>query len=125
MTTRPAPVVPDWLAPSAKVVVHASSGYGGDYVRRTTIAKVATHSFTVAGSTMRFRISTLDHHEPGWSGRWTRVHPEDSDLGRRLLAEERVRRLVVTARVACEEWIRTQDGKTRLAAIAALQAVED
>lgn len=119
---------PSWLTPGAKVIVHRTS-IGTSRIKVTTIAKIATKSFTVAGSPARYRINTLDRHETGTWGAWERIIPLDSDEGRKLLDEERRRRLIVLARNACDRWMvargRGSDPELRWAAIAALQTVED
>lgn len=123
MTTRPAPVAPDWLVPGAKVVVHSSYG-GTQRASRAEVAKVAVHSFTVTGSPIRFRIDDQKHYDDT-TRRLTQVVPEDSPEGQKLLAASRRRMKTKRARDACQEWAREGTRETRLAAIAALQAVED
>lgn len=128
MNTTDLPAKPDWLTPGAKVIVHRTST-GTSRIKVTTIAKIATKSFTVADSPARYRLSTLDRHETGTWGAWERIIPLDSDEGRELLDRERRRRLVVQARNACDRWMvaraKGSNRELRLAAIAALQAVED
>lgn len=128
MTSRPAPQRPEWLVPGAEVVVRTSSSYGGRTdVRETTIKTVATHSFTINGSTDRYRVATQDHHGSGNYGSFSQVFPLDSSEARRWLATDRRAKLLAAARDACSLCARggVTERKHRQAAIAALQAIED
>jgi hypothetical protein len=126
MATRPAPEKPDWLIPGADVIA-CVMGSSADRISRHRIAKVSVHSFTLEGSTTRFRVATQDYREPGSWGRRTRIVPVDSEEGRQLLAGAQRSNVRSRAIKACEEWTRHNTGtrELRLAAITALQAVED
>lgn len=117
---------PDWLVAGAKVVVFndALPSYSRN-VRVSTIAKVATKSFTVDGERVRFSIAKQQHHSGNAFLSQTRcVVPFDSDTARAELATARHRQLVFTARDAVQKWERKRTRENRLAAIAALQAIE-
>ena len=53
------------------------------------------------------------------------VIPANCLEAQEVLLREAARRKVVQARLACEKWMREQTPETRLAAIEALQQVED
>lgn len=126
---------PDWLVPGAEVVVFTIGGKGVGLgvpdAKATTITTIAAQSFCIVGSTDRFKIRTQEHYQRGdggWSGHFggtRRVVPLDSDEGRRELDKFRRMRLERSAHVTCETWIRKRNVENRLAAIAALQAVDD
>jgi hypothetical protein len=123
MTARPLPVKPDWLVPGHEVITN-----GGTFqsrITRTNVDKVASHTFTLVGSHLRFRIKDLSYHEPGTWGRIIRVLPAESPEARKLIEEDRRRKLVLRAQKAVEDWSKRGTRELRLAAIAALQAVED
>jgi hypothetical protein len=102
-------------------------GLGG--VKQTTVATVSAHFFTLIGhGSTRFRVGTQDHHEAGSWGRFSQVYPLDSDKARSALAAQRRATQIMKARDACDAWSRRSSGRSkelRLAAIEALQAVQD
>lgn len=116
---------PDWLKPGAEVVVW-TDGYGRRvlHVTRATVAKVAQKSFTVEGVTDRFDIRTMTAKGGGAWDRGRSVAPADSDQAKAVLESARHQRLTYKARAAVEAWEKKRTRETRLAAIAALQAVE-
>jgi hypothetical protein len=106
---------PEWLVPGAPVVVYNRGGTSTPgNPTKTKVNKVATKSFTVEGSTERFQIR-----------RSRVVAPLDSDEARHELSEARKRKLARLAQHACEQWMRSPGEGNRIAAIEALQAVED
>lgn len=117
---------PEWLIPGAKVIVHRTGTYAS-HIKTTSIAKIETKSFTVEGSPFRYQIRTLDRHEPGAWGAREQVIPVDSDEARKLLSDDHRRKLVRKAQSACDRYrcLSVDNREIRLAAIAALQAVED
>jgi hypothetical protein len=128
MTTTPAPERPDWIVPGADVLV--VKGFREQTIARTKIAKVYKRYFTVElnwCATDRFDLERQEHRSPGMWTSDVHVYPIDSDKARELIDQARRRRLVSKAREACDRWSRATAGvrELRLAAIAALQAVED
>lgn len=128
MTTRPAPEKPDWLVPGVAVLV--VRGWKDDSVVRTTVSKVHKRYFTVDSMSfdgLRFSLDRQQYQSPGAFSSPTRVIPIDSDEAKKLLESARKSRLVRQASHACEQWMKNRTGARglRLAAIAALQAVED
>lgn len=117
---------PTWLVPGAKVVVFNDTlpGYSRS-VRVSTVNKVATKSFTVDGEQVRFSIGQQKHRTgSSWTSSARCVVPFDSDAARTELANARARDLTYAARDAVEKWERNRTRENRLAAIAALQAIE-
>lgn len=131
MGTRPAPERPAWLVPGAPVVVKTTGGYGmRTDVTQTTIKNVSTQFFTVNdsdGMVNRFRVGTQDRHEQGHGGRYSRVFPLDSGEARKWLDADRRAKLITVAREACYRCVNEGINRRewRLAAIKALQAIED
>lgn len=131
MGARPAPERPAWLVPGAEVVVKTTGGYGmRTEVTRTTIKNVSTQFFTLNdrdGMVNRFRVGTQDHHETGSGAWWSKVLPLDSSEARKWLDADRRAKLIAAAMEACE--VCARGGITvrdyRIAAIKALQAIED
>lgn len=118
--------VPGWIAPGTPVLVVA--GRDGDDVTNTVIARVLKRYFLVAAPHYATAQFSLDRQVHRTKGSWTTdpvVIPLDSDRARKLLEVQRRQRLIRRARDLCVEWQRKQTRETRLAAIAALQAVED
>jgi hypothetical protein len=117
----------DWIKPGADIVVY-SRGYSGDRVPRTMTVKTrAAQSFTVEGIPSRFKLDTLKTKQTSsWSSThsWVATHP-DSAKARELFDAERKAHLVYLARTATEKWERDTTRANRLAAIVALQKVED
>lgn len=121
-------VRPEWLVPGAEVVVFTAGSPIPRNAKRTTIHRVAAQSFTVDGSDVRFKLTTQEYHQRSgaWGFGWTRrVVPANSIEGRRELAVESEYRLECAARDACETWTRERTRENRLAAIAALQAIDE
>lgn len=95
-----------WIVPGAEVVVYSTGSNPGP--RRSTVLKVASQSFTVAGThePLRIQLDTLASKRMG--GTWERwyymvAHP-DSEKARELAERERIRRLRSAAHSAAEEW---------------------
>jgi hypothetical protein len=118
---------PDWVQPDAEVLLYTVDQYGSRHLVKTTIKRVNTGSFTVsAQQEPRFRLPQCRADTDDSWHRWTRYCvPFDSDAARRELDALRKRKLVVAARYAVEVWLKNKTRDNRLAAIAALQAVED
>lgn len=112
----------DWITPGAEVVTY-STGSNRD-VRRQAIEKVAKRSFTVTDGS-RFPIDSLQRHEGGTWGRSVHVVPADSETALEELAGAVRRRLMDDASRAVDEWVRNRTRENRLAAIVALQAIDD
>jgi hypothetical protein len=126
VTTRPAPVAPEWLVPGVEVLV--VRGHWDERVTKTTVAKVHKRYFTVdyrMFADCRFSLDRQEHRGPGMWGVTRKVIPLDGDEARSLIDADRRRRLEDQARKACEQWIVSRKRDDRLAAVAALQAVED
>lgn len=114
---------PEWLVPGAEVVV--VHGHYGENVNTTTINTIAKRSFTVSGSDRRFSIDRQEHRPRDvWSSTW-HVYPVESDEGQEFLAAKHQRRIEREARNACDRWMRNRTRENRLAAIAALQAIDE
>lgn len=117
----------DWITPGAKVVVYTEGGISRDENPTvTTIAKVAKKSFTVSKDVEpRFSVDRQESALQGGTWGWRRkVVPFDSDEARQMLKREQDRRRIYRARAAVEKWERMRSRENRLAAIAALQAIE-
>jgi hypothetical protein len=118
--------VPDWLKPGAKVVTWSDGRgkSGPQHVRTSQVLKVATKTFTVDGEDTRYDIRTLSAvSSDAWTpGRWCR--PLDADEARAVLDTARRKATVRRAVAAVDRWQETRTRKDRLAAIAALRAVE-
>lgn len=116
---------PDWLKPGAEVVIWTDDyGLRVIGVTRTKVATVAQKSFTVEGTSDRFDVRTMKSKT---SGAWDRVRflsPVGSEKAKAVLEEARHRKLTSRARTAVETWNTRRTRENRLAAIAALQAVE-
>lgn len=119
---------PDWIRAGAEVVVYCK---GGDRTpptpRRATIDRVSTKSFRLEGMDDRINIDTQESKRFGsaWTG-WTyRVVPIDSDEARTVLAKERSLEADHRARAAVEKWRSDRTRGNRLAAITALQSIDD
>lgn len=127
-TTATKIAAPDWLVPGAEVVVYSFGGVTtSSNVKTTTIAKVNKTTFRVADpGEPAFRLSTCSVRQGGsWSSWIRQVVPADSETARAELAAERRRTQLMDARHAVDAWSQQLNRETRLAAIAALQAVED
>lgn len=113
---------PDWLVPGADVA--AIRGYGHDRrITKTRINKIATTTFSIVGSTARFRISDQSYREPGAWGTRIRIMPLHSEEVREVQDQARYRRLENLAAHAVEAWRRERSEQNRVAAIEALQAL--
>lgn len=123
-----APAVPDWIYPGAPVVVYIDNHRRDDPEPRDTVVdRVAKLSFTVK-ALPRERFKLADQHSKqgsGWSN-WSYVAvPPDSEKAAAVkAAHDRIRR-DYRAWSAVDAWRRDRNRHNRLAAIAALQAVED
>ena len=116
----------DWIKPGAEVVAY-TTGTGTPTVHKTTVATVATKSFTVVGLGARIKLDGLRSADQGdsWhSWRWQIVRPDDPIVTK--LAEQRLMaRLAADAFRAVRKWS-TGDFRANVtqidAAITALQA---
>lgn len=117
----------DWIVAGAEVLVYSVGGRSGKTSpRRTRIKKVATKSFSVeADSEPRFNLAHQEAREGGEWGWTRRVVPIDSASAREVLAQEHSSRVLNRARNAVDMWRSSVNRTNRLAAIAALQEVED
>ncbi len=115
-----------WIKPGAEVVVYSlGTATAHPVARRDRIARVATKSFTTETGD-RYQI-TRAHRRVGdaaW-GYTEYVVPVDSETGQAELAKQGARDLMDAAQAAVYQWQRYRTREARLAAIAALQAVED
>lgn len=119
---------PEWLVPGAEVVAYTVGGVGYNCLpdaRRVTVARVATQSFTIAGRTDRFKISTQERHTSGWHGYIERVVSIDSEEAQRELAKVQKQCLELEARKACEVWSKDRSRINCQAVIVAFQAIID
>lgn len=119
-------VAPEWVVNGEPVLV--VSGYRDEQITITSVARVYKRYFTVADHP--YARSRFDLHrqtrqgDSGW-GSGARVVPVNSPDGQRLFTAARRRELVNAADNATQRWERYRTTETRLAAIAALRAVED
>ena len=118
---------PDWLKPGAEVVVW--SDYHGDryrHVKHLRVQRVAGKSFTVDDDREpRFPIDGREARMgTTWNTYYRRVAPADSDQAREIEWMNAQRDKMSRARSAVAAWEHKRTRETRLAAIAALQAVE-
>lgn len=116
----------DWITPGAEIVVYSRRSDGSSHPRKTTVKTRAKQSFTVEGIGDRFKLDTLETKPTdGWTRRrWVVVHP-DSEQARSLFDAARKADLQFKARTTVEAWQKDRTRENRLAAIEALQAVED
>ncbi|MEV8610249.1 hypothetical protein AB0383_20380 [Amycolatopsis sp. NPDC051373] len=124
MTTE----TPDWIKPGTPVVVYVESHRNEDpQPRTTTIAKVAKLSFTVEGFTnARFKIADQRSRQGSTWSFWHYVAvPADSDEASKVKQTTARLKTGYRARDAVDAWRRDRTRENRLAAIAALQAVEE
>lgn len=120
----------NWITPGAEVLVYTSLGRNeSTHPVKTTIKRVAAKSFSVtAENEPRFDLEDQRSPQQGrssWSGHYRRVVPIDSDEAREVIAAENRLRIRNRARKAVDAWIKDRTRDSRLAAIAALEAVED
>lgn len=123
-----APAVPDWIYPGAPVVVYVDSlRRDSPEPQDTTVEKVAKLSFTIKSHPSdRFKIADQRSRQgDGWHVWWFVVVPADSEEAAEVKATDERFRRVYKAHVAVEDWQRDRTRGNRLAAIAALQEVED
>jgi hypothetical protein len=119
---------PEWLIPGAKVVAYTTGGAGT--MRRTvvtTVDKVTSKTFTIVGDPGRFRIDRMSYEtERGsvWS-RTRHVVPLNSPEGQAEVVAENQRRAARRAEAACQKWRQDPTRDNRVAAIAALQAIQN
>ena len=115
-----------WITKGAEVVTYRHSrtdDYSYEGVRVAPIERVSAKSFTVNGD--RYDLDRQSYTPPG---RWPHVTycvPVGSDKGREIVAEARHRKGVHLAEAAVEKWRRERTRENRLAAIAALQAIDE
>lgn len=123
----------DWIKPGAQVVIWRDRHGGRAILGATTVKRVATRSFTVDDfnnhNTDEWRFSLDTWSTKDFGSTWHRYrlvasHPEDPFLDV-LREKERKTHLGRVALVAAEDWVKDRTRENRLAAIAALQAVED
>lgn len=117
----------DWIVPGAKVLVFSDTppGYSRG-IRTATIEKVAKKSFTVEGEHVRFSIDRQEYRPTNsWTASARCVVPLDSDEAKSEMAAAESRSRVIAARSAVKEWERNRTRENRVAAIKALQAIDD
>lgn len=125
--TETRPVAPEWLVPGAEVVV-IHGRYQDETVIPTTVARVYKRYFTVAHESFAGGRFSLDRQERRGTGTWamtTQVLQRGSPEATRYVEASRKRRLLRVAKDACVEWHRNPVRAARVAAIRALEAVED
>lgn len=117
----------DWVVAGAEVLVYSFGGQSGRTNSTCTrIKKVDTKSFSVeATNEPRFSVAYQETSEGGTLGCTRRVVPIDSDEAREVLKEEHRIRVLNRARNAVNKWSSAPRDFNRLAAIKALQEVED
>lgn len=119
----------EWIKPGAEIVVYQSrDGQASDPVK-TTVKTRAKKSFTVEGVEDRFNLDRMETTPRGggvWSSatRWVALYP-GSEYARTLFERDRKRQVVFRAQVAVKTWQKNPNRETRLAAIEALQKIED
>ena len=116
-----------WIKPGTSVVIYRKNRQLSDaYPHKTTVKRVANKSFTVDWQDIRFNTEKLESPRFGGSFGWSySVTPVDSELARDLLAADQVLRVAAHARTAVDRWTKTRSREDRLAAIEALQAIEE
>jgi hypothetical protein len=124
---------PDWVKPGTEVLLYSSGNPGASRnLVKTTIAKVTPTTFTVAAEgEPRFRFRSHLYGDGKYAVRqggtwgWNRiVVPLDSRDARDELSRAKRAHREGLARIAVEEWQRSLNRDTRLAAIKALEAME-
>lgn len=117
---------PEWLTEGAKVLAYSvSSGLTHSYPKVVTVKKISTESFSVDDdSEPRFSLRTLDARVGGTWGHTRRIVSITSAEAKREIQRERDNRRTAYARSAVNEWQKKCTKEARLAAIAALQAIE-
>ncbi len=115
-----------WIVPGAEVVVF-SNDHRYPRARRDRIEKIAKKSFTVEDGQPgeRYQLKDACRRTGGAFGYTEEVVPADSEAGQTALTDPIRRNKVGRARNAVTAWERDRTRENRLAAIAALQAVED
>lgn len=116
---------PNWLKPGAEVVIW-SDDYGRVVrgVTTTTVTKVWPKTFAVEDHADKFEITGMRSKPKGTWARPTFCAPVDSDEARAVMAKLRHQNLMWDARRTVDAWNKQRTRENRLAAIAALQAVE-
>ncbi len=129
MTAREIPDRPAWLISGEDVLCYNVGGTTTNTNSRATrIARVASQSFTVAAEQEpRFRIGNryCEVRQGGTWGWTRRVVPLDSVEAGEVLTAEDAQRRENRARAAVDDWVRKRNREARLAAIAALQAIDN
>lgn len=119
----------DWIKPDAPVVIYREQhGKPESLLCETTIKRVAAKSFTINGRWYyRFDMETQRTKQEsfGWHYyRYVAVRPE-AEVVQELRDAQRREQLKIRANDAVEAWQKDRSRGNRLAAIEALQAVED
>ena len=118
---------PNWLKPGAEVIVW-SDYHDRKYenVKHLHVLRVAGKSFTVDDEfEPRFPIDSFKVYTgTTWNSYYRRVMPADSDQAREIEWTVEQRRRMSAAREAVEKWEHSRTQENRLAAVAALQAIE-
>ena len=117
-----------WIKPGTPVVIYRKNRRLSEAMPiETSIKRLANKSFTVDWQDIRFNTERLESPRFGGSfSSWTySVTPAGSELARDLLAAGQVLRVVAHARSAVDQWTKTRSREDRLAAIEALQAIEE
>jgi hypothetical protein len=121
--------VPSWLVKGAEVLAYTETYSDGRYRHPviTKIKKISTRSFTLEAEDEP-RYSLIDcscTQRDSWSAGTRYVVPLTSDQARYEIRREKERSQMKLTRYAVEVWRRSPTGENRLAAIAALQAIEN
>jgi hypothetical protein len=119
--------VPSWLVEGAEVLAYSPYSSGTHRPAITKIKKISTKSFTLdAEGEPRYSLADQSHvSREAWSSNVRNVVPLDSDQARVEIRREKELRRVKKADSAVDEWRRKHTWESRLAAIAALQAIEN
>ena len=120
---------PDWLVDGASVLVYSHAGHASGHayceVHETTVKRVSTTSFTIHDapgarvSEPRIRIRGLQSVDFR-----RKVVPLESDEAREILARDAHDNAILRAHGAVRVWQKEGTRETRLAAINALQAID-
>jgi hypothetical protein len=116
---------PDWLVEGAEVLAYSDNRTSDSHhLVKTTVKKIATRSFTLeADNEPRYSLPSCSYQAREGNHRY--VVPLDSDRARVEIRRERELRQIARARDAVDTWVLTRTADNRLAAIAALQGIEN
>lgn len=117
-----------WIVAGTEVVIFQigrTERYDNVYIGE--IMRVAQKSFAVQvdGRTERYSMDRQDRRgASAWDGTYHCV-PSDGEKGRDVLRNLAYQRSVHRGRSAVENWLRERNQENRLAAVAALQAIDE